>query len=890
MFLYILNRSEEVVAVLSNEGESNFLSSAVMKEELNSIKTLDVEVSTLAPEVAELKEENYVLFQDISDNWHMFIIKEMSEIHGSEVLKTAYCEDSSQELLDYVFESEFVGTSGTAQSFLSNALSGTRWQVGTVDVASTDSFPTEVKYKSVLEVVHEIRKHWNLQIRFRIQVAGNKIVGRYVDLKKHVGVNVGKRFEYTKDIVQVERTVQSTDLKTAIIPIGGSPEKDSSETPLKNNFQKESDSEEELPPIDITGVEWTTPTNPVNKPLGQNYVEIVEATEQWGYLGENGKKKPRFIFYENSEITSPAELIADAYKVLKDISKPITNYKLDVLDLFALTGDYELSYESVNIGDIVTVIDHEFTPALALRTSIISKETDLLQAENSSIELGSFIRNLVDSNSSDRIQNMIDSTVSSGVGGLESSINSDLKELESALNTGLDGLEASVKDITNDFDLFQKNYSSQEVDFNLLRNSDFRNNMKYWVDDAGTWFEDAEGIPYFKKCVAVYSNSWIMQNFLYEDSVDLIDNNLTLSAFVKGAGILSAVITYKTSGDYSEIISIDSKPVYSDNWQRVSFTFAIKSADLKGKEITEIGFRFRSEQSYTSLVTGFMLNFGNIAGKYKTHVADKIGKGVYEQIKDINNKEFASGIGYVYLEEEDGLWVYDKPSGERPMKMTALKGGMLGIGTWNLQTQQWDINTFIDGNMVNASCINTGVLNADLIKTGTITSLDGSVSINMNDGTFKMGGSSGDSTEITNNKIKVSHSDGSYSQMTSEGFMWHKGSTKNEYHHLLYAGEYTCLSEETVRINLPSEFRGKPFKVVTSIKRVSIFYDLYSVQAPLISFYAHADTLNQSQGWIEIYASIRAWDKNDIAEGVIIGDHSADKHLIKPTVAYWVFV
>ena len=109
MDLYILNREEKVVGVLSNEGENNFLSSAVLTDELNKIKTLDLEVASISTDVEQVKEENFILLKDITEAWNLFIIKEVSEVHGNDTVKTVYCEDSSQELLDEVFQHEQIG-------------------------------------------------------------------------------------------------------------------------------------------------------------------------------------------------------------------------------------------------------------------------------------------------------------------------------------------------------------------------------------------------------------------------------------------------------------------------------------------------------------------------------------------------------------------------------------------------------------------------------------------------------------------------------------------------------------------------------------------------------------------------------------------------------------
>ena len=141
--------------------------------------------------------------------------------------------------------------------------------------------------------------------------------------------------------------------------------------------------------------------------------------------------------------------------------------------------------------------------------------------------------------------------------------------------------------------------------------------------------------------------------------------------------------------------------------------------------------------------------------------------------------------------------------------------------------------------------------------------------------------------------VNVNHDDGSYSQMNGSGFFNYYNGTGNRYHHLMTMGEYECYSEETKRIWLPAEFRNKPFRVVTSIKRIKANYDLYFNKAPLLSFYAHADSVSHAEGWIDIYASVRGWNHNNNMgsdRGQVIGDEPADDYILKPIVAYWVIV
>lgn len=164
------------------------------------------------------------------------------------------------------------------------------------------------------------------------------------------------------------------------------------------------------------------------------------------------------------------------------------------------------------------------------------------------------------------------------------------------------------------------------------------------------------------------------------------------------------------------------------------------------------------------------------------------------------------------------------------------------------------------------------------------------------DGTnFTIGSSSGHTTAYhAAGYSKWTHSDGSYTRVDANGLTWSKGGTASTYHCLLYAGEYTCDSESIVTIQLPSEFIGKNFKVVTAVKRIytSNSDHVTSAYFPLISFYAEALNLNRNTGTFQVYASIRAWNRKSYGGyGTMIGDGSWDeKQLVKPVVAYWAFV
>lgn len=200
------------------------------------------------------------------------------------------------------------------------------------------------------------------------------------------------------------------------------------------------------------------------------------------------------------------------------------------------------------------------------------------------------------------------------------------------------------------------------------------------------------------------------------------------------------------------------------------------------------------------------------------------------------------------------------------------------------------------GKKVNGSDLKTIVTqNADSWRLSINGKLSGTY-YNFDGTNFTIGSSSGSTTAYhASGYSKWTHTDGSWTRIDANGLTWNKSGSSSGYHYLLYAGEYTCNSEETVTITLPDEFKGKNFKVVTSIKRIFVAYDEYLTGCyfPLLSFYAEAGHIDTANGRFNIYASIRAWNRVGYdGWGQLIGNGSSaeEKDAIKPVVAYWAFV
>lgn len=103
--------------------------------------------------------------------------------------------------------------------------------------------------------------------------------------------------------------------------------------------------------------------------------------------------------------------------------------------------------------------------------------------------------------------------------------------------------------------------------------------------------------------------------------------------------------------------------------------------------------------------------------------------------------------------------------------MTATK-----VWRWNLSglgysssgyNGKYELAMTMDGR-INANFITTGVLNASIVQTGALTSKDGSVNINLDNGSFRIGGN-GAVAEHTPLGSKYLHWNGGYTQVTNGG-------------------------------------------------------------------------------------------------------------------------
>lgn len=360
--LMLYNRDEKLVGSLKYNNIER-------KRELNGLNTLEFETSR------EVEYGQRTLFKDKKGLWNEYIIFDYFKNHeNNNVDYSVYCEDSTSELYWY-FIDDLKPRNATCSSVLRRLLERTRFEVGYVDDFPKKSF--NLYRESVKSCLWKILDVYGAEINVRIVVDKTGIIHRYIDLRKRIGRDVGKRFTYKKDIGSIKKTTSIKDLCTALHGYGKGEEIVKEDgTPFRNDNK-------------IGGGDYGRKIDFSEINGGKTYVEDNEARLKYG-LGK--ERKHIFGQADFSDCEDKHELLRLTKEKLKEVSKPKITYELKVEDISRYDGYIG---EGVDLGDVVYVIDKEIDTRVQTRVISI-KDNPIEEIEDSEIVLGNFIKDLSD--------------------------------------------------------------------------------------------------------------------------------------------------------------------------------------------------------------------------------------------------------------------------------------------------------------------------------------------------------------------------------------------------------------------------------------------------------------------------------------------------------------
>ncbi|MCG7314151.1 hypothetical protein MHL30_13360 [Priestia flexa] len=337
--IHVLNsQSDHIVAFLSHG-----LEAATHTRNSNLEEVLTFSWPAIDEKAAFILQRNRAVIEDEDGQYREFII-DAAEKDGDVLEVTATASYLDLKKAKAIAPITLTGqTAATATSYV---LAGTEWEPGVIEHAGVRKVVFD-KHINPYLALQQLASEFGLELVFRVEISGNRIVRRVVDLVTRVGRFKGKEIVFGKDLLGLVRKEKSDEIVTALLCLG--PEKED-------------------------GTRITTT------------VEDEEARQRWG---RNNQHLWDIYEPESSDQDMTVERLKSLGETaLKKRINSVVEYEISQGDLESIPG-YE--HEQFRFGDTVRIKDLHYKPPLYMEARTISVERDLLDPSEKEHVLGEFI-------------------------------------------------------------------------------------------------------------------------------------------------------------------------------------------------------------------------------------------------------------------------------------------------------------------------------------------------------------------------------------------------------------------------------------------------------------------------------------------------------------------
>lgn len=286
-----------------------------------------LDITMLASRAIKFKERNRVVFLDSRSEPREFIINRIEQDSTSKYslieCNASYLEDIATGVPypPHKFEKY------TTTQALSDVLKDTGWKVSDDTEYNGTRTTSWTSYQSRFDVLKQLTTTYKMVMDFHIDLDSRKVKSRYVSLKEPKPLFKGKEIVRGKDLLGLKRTVDVSEVRTALVCLG--PEKENGER-IKLIVQDD------------------------------------EAQKQFGL-------PTRYIWdiYEpesEDENMTEQRLRTLGTTQLNKVKSAAVSYEVTSLDI-----KKAYPHEIIRLGDIVRVKDRDFTPALYVEGEVISE-------------------------------------------------------------------------------------------------------------------------------------------------------------------------------------------------------------------------------------------------------------------------------------------------------------------------------------------------------------------------------------------------------------------------------------------------------------------------------------------------------------------------------------
>ncbi|MGG1136438.1 phage tail spike protein [Bacillus mycoides] len=322
----------------------------------NNIDTLEFKVFDKTENAVSLMQQNLVLKEVRDGRIVPYVITEVEKDSEDRPL-TAYASGEWIQLAKAAYIPPQKIEAKTVIEMVDIALAGTKWRRGKTVYSSFSSMTID-EFIDPLSLLKKIASLFNLEIQYRAEVVGSKIVARYVDMVERRGNDTGKEVTLGKDLIGIKRIENSQNICTALL-----------------GFVKKEDKDF----ITIADVNNGVP-----------YLVDNAAYQRWN---EDGMHK--FGFY--SPETEDQDMNPQRLKTLMntELKKRVNSSVLYEVQAQSIGRVFGLAHELINEGDTIRIKDTGFTPQLFLEARAISGDESFKDPSEDKYVFGDY-REIVD--------------------------------------------------------------------------------------------------------------------------------------------------------------------------------------------------------------------------------------------------------------------------------------------------------------------------------------------------------------------------------------------------------------------------------------------------------------------------------------------------------------
>lgn len=366
--LYVLDRAQSALCVLSNYYDDKHT-----KDITAGGSTYEFNISKIEAGSENLTTGNYLVMQDdLSRNW-VFAILRVEQSHDT---INVYAVDAGIELINKMMPIWDETEAHPVSYYVDLVAKNTPWKIGTNEISDLSRKLTYTGRDTGLSRFLSVMKSFDdAEAKFEVKLQGLRITDWVINIYRKIGSDrTDVQAVYSSELDDITKTESREDFITALEGVGSTIEQENPDAPEQH----------------VSIADQTYDDGDYYSPAGSPVLYARKANAQFNPL--NGYVED----YYDYDTKSSSELLNRLLTQLRMRSQPSITYdaKIVVID------------STLDIGDYITIIDHDYRPALYLRARVLRLEKSYMDSSKNTITMGNY--QVLTSNIDQRLKDMQD--------------------------------------------------------------------------------------------------------------------------------------------------------------------------------------------------------------------------------------------------------------------------------------------------------------------------------------------------------------------------------------------------------------------------------------------------------------------------------------------------